>query len=44
MQQTIESLRGQVSQLMERVGELEQKQQMDEPRSSSPQKRGGQAG
>ncbi len=44
MQQTIESLRGQVSQLMERVEELEQKQQMDEPRSSSPQKRGGQAG
>ena len=42
MQQTIESLRGQVSQLMERVQELEQ--QMDEPRSSSPQKRGGQAG
>lgn len=42
MQQTIESLRGQVSQLMERVEELEQ--QMDEHRSSSPQKRGGQAG
>ncbi len=42
MQQTIESLRGQVSQLMERVEELEQ--QMEEPRSSSPQKRGGQAG
>lgn len=42
MQQTIESLRGQVSQLMERVEELEQ--QMDETRQSSPQKRGGQTG
>lgn len=42
MQQTIESLRGQVSQLMERVEELEQ--QMNENRPSSSQKRGGQAG